>query len=224
MVAPALRVAIGIFLPLLTLLLIRRMDLAIFASLAAFTGIYGRGQRHRKRLFIQVRAGSLMLTVMLLATLFARATQAMNLSDAASTWLHVAATTVVAGVCSLITAWWWLRPAGSLFHIFAFAAIASVPHQPPLWEAVVVALLTAALSLLIGISARVVPGRRSPWVMRPPAPLTPEEKRVAVLEAGGYLLRDRALDTVIGASVGIAVVVAPAVWRRFRAPTNTTVQ
>ena len=85
MVAPALRVAIGIFLPLLTLLLIRRMDLAIFASLAAFTGIYGRGQRHRKRLFIQVRAGSLMLTVMLLATLFARATQAMNLSDAAST-------------------------------------------------------------------------------------------------------------------------------------------
>ena len=31
------------------------------------------------------------------------------------------------------------------------------------------------------------------------------------------LLRDRIIETVIGAAVGVAVVVAPAVWRRLRA-------
>lgn len=34
----------------------------------------------------------------------------------------------------------------------------------------------------------------------------------------GLLLRDRIVETVIGAAVGIAVVTAPAVWRRLRAP------
>jgi uncharacterized membrane protein YccC len=35
--------------------------------------------------------------------------------------------------------------------------------------------------------------------------------------APGLLLRDRIVETVIGAAVGIAVVVAPTVWRRLRA-------
>ena len=65
----AIRCAVGVFVPLIILVLIDRMDLAIFASFGAFTGIYGRGEMHRKRLFIQVRAGSLMLLVILLATL-----------------------------------------------------------------------------------------------------------------------------------------------------------
>ncbi|HEY9358105.1 MAG TPA: FUSC family protein, partial [Arthrobacter sp.] len=30
------------------------------------------------------------------------------------------------------------------------------------------------------------------------------------------LLRDRIIETVIGAAVGIAVVVAPTIWRRLR--------
>ena len=41
---------------------------------------------------------------------------------------------------------------------------------------------------------------------------------LVVPSAPGILLRDRIFDTVIGAAVGIAVVLAPAVWRRLRTP------
>ncbi|MEK0154446.1 FUSC family protein [Arthrobacter oryzae] len=184
----AVRCAVGVFVPLIILVLMDRVDLAIFASFGAFTGIYGRGEMHRKRLFIQLRAGSLMLLVILLATLSARAGQSLELSDAASTWAQVAATTMVAGACSLVIARWRHRPAGSLFHIFAFAAIASIPNQPPLWQCMLVAILTTVFCLLIGISSRLVRSRRTPWAMPEPARLTPDEKRAARLEAVGYLV------------------------------------
>ena len=184
----AVRCAVGVFVPLIILVLMDRVDLAIFASFGAFTGIYGRGEMHRKRLFIQLRAGSLMLLVILLATLSARAGQSLGLSDAASTWAQVAATTMVAGACSLVIAWWRHRPAGSLFHIFAFAAIASIRNQPPLWQCMLVAILTTVFCLLIGISSRLVRSRRTPWAMPEPARLTPDEKRAARLEAVGYLV------------------------------------
>lgn len=213
-------------MPLVILLILDRLDLAIFASFGAFTGIYGRGQLHRARLFVQIRAGSLMLAVMLLATLFARAGQALELSDAVSTWVQVAATTAVAGACSLVTAWWRLRPSGSLFHIFAFAAIASIPHQPPLWQCMLVAVLTTAFCLLIGISSRLLRSRRTSWTGPRPSRLNPEEKREALLEALGYLVAAGVagtLATLAGLSLGfghnywaMVAAVVPLVGRSTR--------
>jgi hypothetical protein len=184
----ALRCAVGVFVPLATLLLLDRLDLAVFASFGAFTGIYGRNEPHAKRFVIQLRAGLLMLLVILLAALTARTGEAFALSAAGTTWLQVLATTVVAGGCSLIVALWRLRPAGSLFHIFAFAAIASIPNQPPLWQGMLVAVFTVALSLLIGISSRVARRHRTPWTKPKPARLAPGEKRAARLEAVGYVV------------------------------------
>jgi hypothetical protein len=192
----ALRCAAGVFVPLATLLLLDRLDLAVFASFGAFTGIYGRNEPHARRFVLQLRAGLLMMLVMLLAALTARAGEAFALTAAATTWIQVLATTVVAGGCSLIVAWWRLRPAGSLFHIFAFAAIASIPNQPPLWQGMLVAALTVALSLLIGMSSRVAPSRRTPWVRPEPPRLTPGEKRSARLEAVGYLVAAGAAGTL----------------------------
>ncbi|WP_456509105.1 FUSC family protein [Arthrobacter sp. TE12232] len=178
----ALRCAVGVFVPLITLVLLGRLDLAIFASFGAFTGIYGRNEPHPRRLTLQVRAGGLMLLVMLLAALTAR------VDGLLATWLLVAATTVVAGGCSLVVAMWRLRPSGSLFHIFAFAAIASIPNQPPLWQCMLVAVLTVAFSLLIGQSSRLARSRRTPWVRAKPVSLTPAEKRAAWQESAGYLV------------------------------------
>ena len=127
----AVRCAVGVFVPLITLVLLGRLDLAIFASFGAFTGIYGRGELHRKRFFIQIRAGGLMLLVILLASLTARIVHAGGLAQEVSIWLQVLATTLVAGGCSLVIARWRHRPAGSLFHIFAFAAIASMWNSEP---------------------------------------------------------------------------------------------
>ena len=201
----ALRCAVGVFVPLITLVFLDRLDLAIFASFGAFAGIYGRNEPHAKRFLLQVRAGVLMVAVMLLAALTARAGVALGLSAADTVWLQVAATTLVAGGCSLIVAWWRLRPAGSLFHIFAFAAIASIPNQPPLWQAMLVAVLTVAFSLLIGLSSRVLRSHRTPWIRPATAPLTPAEKRTALLESIGYIVAAGVagtLATLIGKQLG----------------------
>ncbi len=45
-----------------------------------------------------------------------------------------------------------LRPGGSLFHIFAFAAIASIAKPAPFGEAMFAAAATILLALIIGAS------------------------------------------------------------------------
>jgi len=202
---PALRCAIGIFVPLITLTLIGRLDLAAFASFGAFTGIYGRNEPHHVRFRSQLRAGGLMLVVILSATLIARVAPGWGLGPAGYSWLLVAATTVVAGACSVAIAYWRLRPAGSLFHIFGFAAIASIPAQPPLGEAMLAAVLTTALCLLIGMSSRIARSHRTPWKRPPPIRHTVAERRAAWLEGGGYLVAAGfagVLATVVGEWLG----------------------
>jgi hypothetical protein len=174
--------------PLITLVLLGRLDLAIFASFGAFTGIYGRGEPHGTRFVLQLRAGLLMLLVMFLAALAARLGGAWGLDGMAATWFLVLATTLVAGGCSLVISLLRLRPGGSLFHIFAFAAIASIPNQPPLTEGMLVAVLVTAFCLLIGFSSRVLPSHRTPWGWPRPLRRTPDERRAAWLEGAGYLV------------------------------------
>ncbi|MDQ0636240.1 hypothetical protein QFZ40_004149 [Arthrobacter pascens] len=185
---PALRCAVGVFVPLITLVLLGRLDLAIFASFGAFTGIYGRGEPHGSRFALQLRGGLLMLLVILLASLVARMGAAWGLDEPATTWFLVLATTLVAGGCSVAVSWWLLRPAGSLFHIFAFAAIASIPNQPPLWQGMLVAVLTTVFCLLVGFSSRVLASHRAPWVRPRPLRRSLEERRAAWLEGSGYLV------------------------------------
>ncbi|KHL01513.1 fusaric acid resistance protein [Sinomonas humi] len=202
----ALRAAAGLFIPLLTLTLTNRLDLAIFANFAAFTGIYGRNEPHRVRLVAQTRAGLLMICVILAATLSAR----FSPGGALGPWAIVAGTTLVAWGCSVVVAYWRLRPAGSLFHIFAFAAIASLPHQPPLGDATLTVVATFLLCLAIGLASRVHPGHRAPltwqglraaWRVR----LGVTERRVLWLESIGYLVASAAAGsaaTAVGEALG----------------------
>lgn len=87
----------------------------------------------------------------------------------------------------MVVAAWRLRPGGSLFHIFAFAAIASIPAQPPLWEAMLVAVLTTGFCLVMGMSARVVKSHRTPWKRPPRIRHTAAERRAIWLEGGATL-------------------------------------
>lgn len=185
---PAIRCAVGVFVPLTTLVLLGRVDLAIFASFGAFTGIYGRGEPHGARLVTQLRAGGLMLAVILLGALTARLGPLWGMSAEQHMWLVVGATTLVAGGCSVAISLWRIRPAGSLFHIFAFAAIASIPSQPPLWQGLLVSVLTVVFCLLIGFSSRVLPSRRTQWKLPPPIRHTEGERRAAWLEGAGYVV------------------------------------
>ncbi|ASN54114.1 FUSC family protein [Sinomonas sp. R1AF57] len=202
----AVRCAVGVFVPLMTLVAVNRLDLAIFASFGAFTGIYGRNEPHRQRIVTQVRAGLLMVGVLFAATVGAR----LSPGGAMDPWAIVGATTLVAWACSVVVGLWRLRPSGSLFQIFAFAAVASMPHQPPLGEAMLAAAGSAALSLAIGVASRVHPSRRTPftwdavraaWRIR----LGAEERKVLWLESLGYLIAAGiagTLATIVGQTLG----------------------
>ncbi|WP_246657888.1 FUSC family protein [Arthrobacter yangruifuii] len=171
----AIRCAVGIGMPLFLVLFLGRIDLAIFATFGAFTGIYGRNEPHRQRLGHQGRAGVLMLAVILAAALSAR----LEL-DA---WGTVVGTTAVAGLGTVVTGFWRLRPVGSLFHIFAFAAISSVPDQPPLWQGMLAAVLTVAFSILLGLSGMLVRRYRTEWT-RPERPRFSAAQRRLIFSDG----------------------------------------
>ena len=173
-----IRCGLGVGIPLLVLLAFGRIDLAIFASFGAFTGIYGRNEPHRQRFGHQVRAGLLMLAVITAGALTSRLEP-----DA---WGIVLGTTAVAGLGTLVTGLWRLRPAGSLFHIFAYAAISSVPNQPPVWQALLVAAGTVCFSLLLGLSGRLSPRHRTPWVAPDRPRLTADQRRVIYVDACQY--------------------------------------
>lgn len=175
---PAVRTAIGVGVPLLTLVLVGRIDLAIFASFGAFTGIYGRNEPHRERLGHQAKAGALLLLVIFAGTLCSRA--------GIDTWGIVIGTTIVAGAGTLATGFGRLKPAGSLFHMFAFAAIASVPGQPPIWQAMLTAAATVVFSLIVGQIAQVLPSPRTPWVKPVRAPFDHSGRQAIWLEAAQY--------------------------------------
>jgi hypothetical protein len=201
----AIRCGVGVFVPLMALVVVDRLDLAIFASFGAFTGIYGRNEPHRQRVVSQVRAGLLMLGVLFAATLAARLSPGGQLDP----WAIVVATTIVAWACSLVVGLWRLRPSGSLFQIFAFAAVASLPHQPPLGEAMLAALGSVLLGVVIGMASRLHPGRRTPlswagvraaWAVRIPA----AERRALWLESWGYLIA-AALAGTVATIVGLAL-------------------
>ncbi|MER1997987.1 MAG: FUSC family protein [Arthrobacter sp.] len=150
-----IRCGIGIGVPLAVLLVLGRVDLAIFVAFGAFTSIYGRNEPHRQRLGHQVRAGVLMFAVILAGAL-------SSLLDL-DAWGIVAGTTAVAGLATVVTGYWRLRPAGSLFHIFAYAAIASVPAHPPLWQGMLAAGATIAFAILLGMSGMLLQRYRTPW-------------------------------------------------------------
>lgn len=202
----AVRCGIGVFVPLMTLVAIDRLDLAIFASFGAFTNIYGRNEPHRQRVVTQTRAGLLMLCVLFAATVAARLSPGGRLDP----WAIVAATSFVAWACSLIVGLWRLRPSGSLFQIFAFAAVASLPGQPPLGEAMLAALVSVLLGLLIGMASRVHPARRTPltgagvraaWRVR----LAAGERRALWHESWGYLVAAALAGTaatIVGQALG----------------------
>lgn len=88
-----------ILVPLLLLLALDRMDLAIYAAFAAFTGIYGRNEPHGVRLRTQLRAGLLMLGVLTAATVAGR----FGISEAHAPWGLVLWTTVIAGAATVAT-------------------------------------------------------------------------------------------------------------------------
>lgn len=179
-----LRCAAGVFLPLFFLLILDRLDLAIFAVFGAFVNVYGRVPRHLDRLLAQLKTGAL-FWILILVAWFA-SSYWIEHGTQRGLWTVVALTSVVAGVCSWITSILRVRPGGSLFHIFAFAAIASVPSLPSLAESMFTTTGTIMFAIFVGLAGRLFPSRRTEWQVSPVKPFTTKLHKAFIIESSLY--------------------------------------
>lgn len=202
-----LRTGIGVFAPLIILFAIDRLDLVVFAVFGAFTGVYGRVDGYWNRLRMQVRSGILFFAVIALA--WAASYWWVDHSNPeVMQWQIVGATTLVAGICSVLVGFMRLRPGGSLFHIFAFAAIASIPNPAPLGQALLVSGLTILLAWIIG-AAGAIGQWASLWQRTPLPPLSDNVRKAIWWEGLFYIL-----------TAGVAGVLANTVGSRLEAGHN----
>jgi len=145
----AVRVGVSVMVPLLFLVSIDHVDWTLYATFGAFTSLYGRKRVDFPRVVRQGLAGLGLVMCVALGSLVA-------ISDARA-WLAIPIAAVIAAVASYVSAHRDLIPSGSLFQVFGFAAVASVPaHASDLVPAVLVASASALFAVLVGSLGAVV--------------------------------------------------------------------
>lgn len=201
---PAIRCALGVGVPLLILLAIGRVDLSIYAVLGAFTGVYGRGEAHRPRLWQQTRAGGIILLAVfagVLTSQFHFRPEAIVLGAA-----------LVAGLGYVASSVGKLRPEGSLFFVFAYSAIAFMARPAPFWPAVMTGALSIAFSIGVGVVGWLRPSHRTPWASKPVTEVSAEERRDIDTEAFIHVAA-----VIISGTVALAVGLGHGYWAMIAA-------
>lgn len=145
----AIRAAVSVVLPLLALYAADRPTWSIYASFGAFTALYGRERVDLERVRLQVVAGcALVLSVALGAVVAVSPDRA---------WIAVPVAAVLAALVTWVSGTQGWHPPGSLFCLFGFASVASVPAG---WDdvgpAVAVAGASALLAVVIGNAGALV--------------------------------------------------------------------
>jgi hypothetical protein len=175
----ALRAGISVLVPLLTVVALGHPGWSPYAAFGAFTSLYGRNHVHLSRAAMQAGAGAALTGSVVLGVL-------VGTTDARA-WIAVAVAAVLAAVgAALATAQDW-HPPGPLFVVFAFGAVASVPHAlADVPVAAGVAGASALFALAVGNVAGLVRGEPT-RPARPRSVSTWDWMRcaVAVLLAGG---------------------------------------
>ncbi|TSD98133.1 FUSC family protein [Skermania sp. ID1734] len=141
------RVAIGLVVPGIALLLAGRPDLIIYAVFGSFTGMYGRAETPRLRLRHQSQAAVVLIVGSGLGILLS--------GIDARPWLLVLAEVVFATITSVVTDRLGLRPEGPFFGMFALGALATVPPERVaawvgLWICVATALFALFVTFVVG--------------------------------------------------------------------------
>ena len=117
----AIRAATSIGVPLLILYFIGRMDLSIYASFGALSSLYGRFHYYGDRVRMQLGAGLIFLSVMLLGTLLA----ILNTDTSVRIMTLALVATLVTGI---VGGYKW-HPGGATFAVFAAGAVATMPGE-----------------------------------------------------------------------------------------------
>ncbi|WP_157773334.1 FUSC family protein [Brachybacterium vulturis] len=146
---PALRIALGLAIPLSLLLVTGHVQWAMFVGFGAFTGIYSRYEPTRMRFRRQVIAGALLTVCVTLGATLAQLGESM--SDLAESWTVLMAGSIVAGLVAAVVLRLGLKPGGAIFPLFAVAAVASAPPAAPIWAAFLIAGACASLCVVLGL-------------------------------------------------------------------------
>ena len=185
---PAVRVAAGLFLPLLVLVLLGRTDLTMCAIFGSLTGVFGRSEPHWHRLKHQSASGALMVLTVLAGVALSQADR--------GPWSVVVIGTVIAGTISVAADYLRIRPAGPFTYIFAFTATSAAPFAGTLPEAFSAAGSGALLAVLLGVAGRLHARRHTPaWR---PARVPPDWRRILV-HSGRYTVAVAAAGSVSAA-------------------------
>ncbi|THF85259.1 FUSC family protein [Deinococcus sp. KSM4-11] len=167
---PAGRIALGVAVPLVLLLGLGHLNLIVYAAFAAFTGIYARHEPLGTRLRHQVVSAALLLACLSAGWALAQA--------GTGPWGVALAGALAAGVGAVLAAALGLRPAGSLFFVFAVTTAASTP-PPPFALALGVAAGSAALSVGLGVVGALFSERVRPNELAAPPPNRLSEEDLA---------------------------------------------
>jgi hypothetical protein len=184
----AFRVAISVAVPSLTLLLLGRADLIMYAVFGALTGMYGRSEPHQLRLKHQAQAALVLLTGVAVGVL-------LSVNQLHSWWL-VGIEAVLAGAGSVFADKVRLKPNGPFFGILALGACASVPLAVPWYAALLIAAASAVFSLAVGFGGWVRSRAWQPGAARSIVSLRAVGARPVVVHAARYVLAVGAAGTL----------------------------
>ncbi|SER18535.1 Fusaric acid resistance protein-like [Mycobacterium sp. 88mf] len=140
---PALRVALGLAVPGVALLLAGRPDLMIYAVFGAVTGMYGRAEPRQRRVVHQTQAAAILIAGVAIGVALS--------SMRAHPWALVVTAVVFVTVGSVVTDRLALKPEGPFYGVFALGAVATVPagRVSPV-AAVSICAATALLCIALG--------------------------------------------------------------------------
>lgn len=191
----AARVAIGLLVPGLALVLTGHPTWIMYAVFGSFAGMYGRGEPRPERFRHQFHGAGMLATGVGIGTLLAHAQ--------ASAAVLVACVTAFATLGSVVTDRLQLRPGGPFFGIFALGATASVGPDLISWGAAVgICAGTAGYGVVLGLASPTV--ATSAQVRRPASALLAPS---AVVHAVRY-----AVATGLAGAVGLLAGLDHANW------------
>ena len=205
---PALRIAVGLAIPLVLLLLSGTIGWAMYAGFGAFTGIYSKYEPTRMRFRRQSMAGAMQTVCVTLGATLAQLGELMpELAEAIITLL---VTSVVAGLAATFVMVRGLKPGGAIFPLFAVSAVAAAPPAAPIWVAFLIAGGSAALCVGLGLLGH--------WVgeAHPDASFSPSRQRWSARQMGDEFAR-YVIAALIAGILGMASGLPFSYWAQIAA-------
>lgn len=139
----AVRAAISILVPLLTLWALHHAAWSLYAAFGAFTSVYGRERVDLHRVRLQAVAGAALVVAVTLGAIVG--------VSAHRAWLAVPIAAVLSAVITYASGAQGWHPPGSLFCVFGFASVAAVPGTwADVGRAAAVSALAAVFAIVVG--------------------------------------------------------------------------